>query len=177
MIRYSTFPRTEQPPEWSESIASIFKKHESVVGTEGLFKGLTSDQVLAVLADDLKTIGFEVEEGKKANQKIERPVFFGENGKPTVKYQVDGYHPKWRCGLEIEAGRAWMGNAVYRDLIQAMAMVNVDWLCLAVPNQYKYNSDGKQTISNDYANAKDLAEALFGHSRVKIPYGLLLIGY
>jgi len=70
-----------------------------------------------------------------------------------------------------------MGNAVYRDLIQAMAMVNVDWLCLAVPNQYKYNSDGKQTISNDYANAKDLAEALFGHSRVKIPYGLLLIGY
>src|SRR5215217_7900285 len=66
--------------------------------------------------------------------KIERPVFYGENGIPTLRYEIDAYHPDWRCGLEVEAGRAWMGNAVYRDLIQAAVMVGVQHLCLAVSN-------------------------------------------
>jgi hypothetical protein len=32
----------------------------------------------------------------------------------------------------VEAGRAWMGNAIYRDLLQALVMVQVDHLILAV---------------------------------------------
>jgi hypothetical protein len=54
--------------------------------------------------------------------------------------------------LEIEAGRAWMGNAVYRDLIQALVMVEVDVLALAVPNGYRYKSGGKTMVSKDYSN-------------------------
>jgi hypothetical protein len=53
-------------------------------------------------------------------------VFFGENGQPALKYEVDAYHPEWKAGLEIEAGRAVMGNAIYRDLVQALVMVEVD---------------------------------------------------
>jgi len=60
---------------------------------------------------------------KRKADKIERPVFYGENGIPTLRYEIDAYHPDWRCGLEVEAGRGWMGNAVYRDLIQAAVMV------------------------------------------------------
>ena len=52
-------------------------------------------------------------------------MFFGENAAPSLQYEIDAWHPEWQAGLEIEAGRAWMGNAVYRDLIQALVMVNV----------------------------------------------------
>lgn len=176
-MRFSTFPRTEPPPEWAVQIVEVFQRHHSEIDTVALPKGLTSDETMEVLASDLEAIGFTVERGKKAKQKIDRPVFFGENGAPTVRYQVDGYHAAWRCGLEIEAGRAWMGNAVYRDLVHAMVMVDVDWLCLAVSNSYKFSSGGKDTSSRDYDNARDLAEALYGHTRVRLPYRLLLIGY
>ena len=176
-IRFSTFPRTEPPPDFVARLVELFRAHEAAISTKDLKKGLRSDEVLAVLADGLVAMGFEAETGKKKNQKIERPVFFGENGSPILNYQIDAYHPAWRCGLEIEAGRAWMGNAVYRDLIQASVMVGVDFLCLAVPNSYKFNSSGRSTISRDYENTRDLADAVYGHSRVKLPYRLVVIGY
>jgi hypothetical protein len=176
-IRFSTFPRTEPPPLWAAQILEIFRRHEGAIGTVSLDKGLKSDAVLEVLAADLQSIGFLVESGKGAGATLERPVFFGENGAPVLRYHVDGYHPTWRCGLEIEAGRAWMGNAVYRDLVQALVMVDVDWLCLAVSNGYRYKNAGKAVVSKDYENARDLADAIFGHTRVRLPYRLLLIGY
>jgi hypothetical protein len=176
-IHFSTFPRTEPPPNFVYSLTQVFQVNEVNISTKKLEKGLTSDQVLAILRAGLVELGFEVEAGKTKEQKIERPVFFGENGIPTVRYQIDAYHPGWRCGLEIEAGRAWMGNAVYRDLIQASVMVNVEYLCLAVPNSYKYQTAGKGSISRDYENTKNLAEALYGHSRLTLPYKLIIIGY
>lgn len=96
---------------------------------------------------------------------------------PILNYQIDAYHPEWRCGLEIEAGRAWMGNAIYRDLIQASVMVGVDYLCLAVPLAYKYASGGRQIVSRDYQNTVAVADAVYGHSRVRLPYRLVVIGY
>jgi hypothetical protein len=45
-----------------------------------------------------------------------------------------------------------MGNAVYRDLVQALVMVEVDWLCLAVPNSYESINGARAQISNDYEN-------------------------
>jgi hypothetical protein len=122
-------------------------------------------------------LGFQVERGKNKDEKIERPVFYGENGVPNLRYQINGYHPVWRCGLEIEAGRAWMGNAVYRDLIQALVMVQVDHVLLAVPNGYKYLSGGKNTVSSDYKNTCSVADALYLHRRIKLPYGLTVLGY
>ena len=76
-IRFSTFPRTEPPPSFTNDIVSVFRSHESAIGTIGLEKGLTSDMVLSVLRDDLTGIGFEVEGGKRRAEKIERPVFYG----------------------------------------------------------------------------------------------------
>ncbi len=70
-----------------------------------------------------------------------------------------------------------MGNAVYRDLIQASVMVQVKYLALAVPNAYKYKNAGKPTVSQDYDHARALADALYGHSRLRLPYDLVLIGY
>jgi len=149
-IRFSTFPRTKPSPKYIWEIVDIFKAHEMSISTIELAKGLESNQVLSILAEDLHNAGFEVETGKAQIQKIHRPVFYGENEEPTLRYEIDAYHPDWKCGLEIEAGRAIMGNAIFRDLFQAMVMVDVDYLCLAVPNTYKYKSGGKDMISKDY---------------------------
>ena len=165
------------PPDFTNELIEVFVEAEPRVGTTHLEKGLTSDGVLAELRDRLLDLGFEVERGKLAEDKVKRPVFFGENGAPDLQYEIDAFHPEWRCGLEVEAGRAWMGNAIYRDLIQALVMVQVDVLALAVPLQYRYQSGGRAVVSKDYANACSVADALYGHSRMTMPYRLLLIGY
>lgn len=172
-----SFPQTEPPPAFVGEIIPIFQSHETEIATIELQKGLTSDGVLTIIRNDLRAIGFEVELGKRKDQKIERPVFFGENGHPVVRYQIDAYHPAWKCALEVEAGRAWMGNAVYRDLIQASIMVSVDYLVLAVPLSYKYFTSGRKAVSSDYSNMCGLASALYGHTRLRLPYSLVVIGY
>jgi hypothetical protein len=176
-IRFSTFPRTEAPPPFTVQLVDVFREHETQISTRRLSKGLTSDAVLKILTSDLVALGFDVESGKKKADKIERPVFFGEGGAPTVRYEIDAYNSSWRCGLEVEAGRGWMGNAVYRDLIQALVMVDVDYLCIGVSNAYRYNSGGKTLVSKDYENTVSVADALFGHSRIQLPYRLIVIGY
>jgi hypothetical protein len=50
-------------------------------------------------------------------------------------------------------------------------------LALAVPNSYKYQSSGRDVASSDYEKTVAVAEALFGHTRMKLPYGLTVIGY
>jgi len=176
-IRYICFPRTEPPPDFAEKVVGIFRDHEKQISTVNHDKGLKSDEVLAIVRDGLVNLGFEVEAGKRQSDKIERPVFFGEYGAPTLKYEIDAYHSTWRCGLEVEAARAWMGNAVYRDLVQALVMVQVDTLILAVSNQYRYLASGQPTYSRDYQNTVNLAETLYSHSRMKLPFRLIVIGY
>lgn len=176
-IRYICYPRTEPPPPFAREIVNVFQTHESEISTIHLEKGLISDEVLAIIRPELIELGFDVEASKRQTDKIKRPVFFGEYGDPTLKYEIDAYNPGWRCGLEVEAGRAWMGNAVYRDLVQALVMVQVDTLILAVSNEYKYTSSGRSAISRDYENTVNLAEALFSHSRMKLPFSLIVVGY
>lgn len=176
-IVYSSFPRTEPPKPFAVSVVDVFRTKVNSISTVDLEKGLESNEVMLELVDGLEGLGFQVERSKKAADKIHRPVFFGDNGEPVVQYQIDAYHKEWRCGLEIEAGRAWMGNAVYRDLIQSLVMVELDHLILAVPQTYKYLSGGKPMKSKDFENTKALVETLYGHTRMKLPYSLTLIGY
>jgi hypothetical protein len=173
-VRFISFPRTDAPPSFVPSIVDVFRRHESQVGTEVLGSHLKSDYVLRIVATDLQSLGFAVESGKNPSGKLGRPVFFGENGDPTLRYEVDAFHPEWRCGLEVEGIRAMRGGALYRDLIQAMVMVQVDHLCIAVPNIVTWGAKGK---SRSYREAVRTADALYGHTRVHIPYGLTLIGY
>ena len=176
-LRFCTFPRTQMPPTFIAQVVEAFKRHYGKIGTTQLEKGLTSDQALAVLRADLVDMGFDVEASKREKDKIKRPVFFGENAQPDLQYEVDAWHPEWRAGLEVEAGRAWMGNAVYRDLIQALVMVDMDHLLLAVPQAYRYTTGGRATVSRDYQNTISVAEALYGHSRITMPFSLCVIGY
>jgi hypothetical protein len=173
-VRFTCFPRTEPPPSFVPTILDVFRGHEPQIATELRESHLKSDQVLRLLAAPLGGIGFVVENSKASSSKISRPVFFGENGEPTLRYEVDAFHSAWRCGLEIEGIRAIRGGALYRDLIQALVMVDIDHLCIAVPNIVRWGERGK---SQSYSEAVRTADALFGHSRVKMPYALTLIGY
>lgn len=176
-VRFTSFPRTKPPPSFASPIVAVFARHEDFISTRALAKGLESDFVLRTLAKDLANIGFSIEAGKSHAGKIARPVFYGENGEPTLRYEIDGYHDEWKCGLEIEAGRAILGNAVFRDLFQAMVMPDIQHLCLAVPNVYRYKSSGRGLSSKYYDKTVSIADALFGHSRVVMPFGLTVIGY
>ena len=176
-LSFFTFPRTQSPPTFITQVMEVFARHSGEIGTAQLDKGLTSDQALAVLRSDLVALGFEVEASKRGKDKIKRPVFFGENAQPDLQYEIDAWHPKWLAGLEVEAGRAWMGNAIYRDLVQALVMVEMDHLILAVPQAYRYTSGGRATVSRDYENTISVAKALYGHSRVTMPFSLCVIGY
>lgn len=99
------------------------------------------------------------------------------DGRPARQYEIDGYHPAWRCGLEIEAGRAWMGNAVYRDLVQALGMVDLDHQILAVPQLYRYKPGGKVMGSKGYDNAVSIIDAIYGHTRIGMRYTVTVVGY
>lgn len=176
-IRYQSFPRTSPPPEFARELVNVFRAHEDEIATEDLDDGLKSDAVLAELRGDLTDIGFDVEEGKKKEEKIFRPVLFGENGEPQLQYEVDAYHPEYGCGLEVEAGRAWKGNAIYRDLIQAMMMVQVDTLALAVPNVYRYSRGDSIGENPAYRKTRDVIATLYDIGRADLPYDTVLIGY
>ena len=70
-----------------------------------------------------------------------------------------------------------MGNAVYRDLVQALVMVDMEHLVLAVPLGYRYQSSGRTATSNDYDHTVGVAQALYAHSRIQMPFSLCVIGY
>ena len=79
-IRYFSYPRTEPPPDFADRLARVFEEHEPEIGTEDRADGLKSNEVLRVLRPGLKKLRFDVETGKSAGDKIERPVLFGANG-------------------------------------------------------------------------------------------------
>jgi hypothetical protein len=173
LIRFRSFPLTERPPEFIEQVVDVFRCHAEEIAPAASKDRFGSNAVLSVLRDHLVRIGFEIESGNGKAGRIERPVFFGENGEPSLQYQVDGYHPGWRCGLEVEAGRGLMGNAIYRNLIQAMVMTGVEHLVVAVLNCYQPT----KAKSRDYEKSVAIASALFGHARLQLPFGLTVIGY
>ncbi len=113
-MRFLTFSRTEPPPAF---VGDVIRMHEETFSIETNDKGLKSDDVLALIGPDLRHVGFQVEASKKKVDKLQRPVFFGENGHPTLRYEIDAYYEAWRCGLEAEAGRGWMGNAVCTKVV------------------------------------------------------------
>lgn len=49
---------------------------------------------------------------------------------------IDAFHDGQGVVLEVEAGRAWNGNAVYRDLVRASLLLDARFLALVVPVGY-----------------------------------------
>jgi hypothetical protein len=120
---------------------------------------MESDAVLNVIASGLASLGFAVEQGKKKDGKLPRPVFFGEEGTFLRTYEIDAFDAQHGIALEVEAGRATMGNAIYRDLIQASLIVDAQYLALAVPVEYRYRSGGRVAREPSYVQPRRDAQS------------------
>lgn len=176
MIRFATFPHGRPTPEWADQLVDVFRRHEGEIGSHGTERVLTSHEVLRALASDLEAIGFKIERRKLVDPHAKQPEPAAGDSE-TERHHFDVYHPAWMCCLAIQANRALAGSDDYLDLVEPLLVIDLDTLCLAVPSIDKRESAGRQALSRDYDNACALAESVYGHTRVKLPYRLLLIGY
>ncbi len=177
--RWRYFPSWAAPPKWVEPLVAVFATQKTGIDSAVIHaKRMESNDVLGVIANDLRQLGFDVEQGKQKAGKLPRPVFFGDEGSYLRTYEIDAFEPTDGIALEVEAGRATMGNAIYRDLIQGSLMVDARFLVLAVPIEYRYKSGSRTAKEPSYTKTYSVVEAIYGSPRLELPFeGLLLIGY
>ena len=176
---YQCFPSTSPPPLFVLDVVRVFKENQAKIGSSENTKSLISDDVLSELSSDLKGIGFSVETGKRKEQKIDVPVLYGKDGEPSLRYQVDAFCETYGCGLEVEAGRSLSGgNAIYRDLFQALVMHQIAHMIIAVPHLYRSNNHQPSGRGEDcYSKSVEIARTLYAAGRIELPFGLTIIGY
>ncbi len=133
--RWSHFPRNVRPHPWVGPLVGVVAAAEAAISTPAGGR-LDSDGVLLRIAPGLAALGYTVEKGKKVTEKIDRPVLFGEGGATAVTMEVDAFHGGFGIAVEVEAGRAWNGNAVYCDLVRASLLLDARALVLMVPLAY-----------------------------------------
>jgi hypothetical protein len=172
------FPRNAGPPGWVEPFVANVRAAEESISTVERKTGLRSDWVLQQLATGLRELGFDVESGKKASDRIRRPVLFGSNGRAEVSYEIDAFHDGHGIVLEVEAGRGARGNATYRDIIRTSLIVDAQYLALLLPVVYRHVSSGREVSVRAYKECADLLSALYASQRLPLPFrGVLLVGY
>lgn len=132
---WAYFPRQSAAPPWVEPFLAVVRASQSEIDS-ATHKSMESDRVVSSLRDGLVALGWEVEAGKRAIDKIHRPVLFGDNGNVRVKQEIDGWHPALRIVLEVESGRGVQGNAIYRDLVRASLVAGAEYLVLGVRQRY-----------------------------------------
>lgn len=171
---WSYFPRRTPAPDWVNSfIGAVGNCREQIESKD--HERLDSNQVLAALRPDLLSEGWLVEAGKKAADKIARPVLFGDGGLAVVNYEIDGWHPVHKVVLEVESGRGWMGNAFYRDLIRTSLIQDAQYLAIGLRLSYSFAQIKDQ---NDFQKARDQLDAIFASGRLVLPFdGILLFGW
>jgi hypothetical protein len=171
------YPSRDRPPEWVNPFIAVVSALKNDIDSETV-DGLTSDNVLALLRPGFVALGYEVEAGKHQNEKIRRPVLFGDRGNERVSYEVDAVHDDLGILVEVEAGRGARGNAVYRDLVRASLIVDARFLVLGVMRSYRHQSGGKPILVQSYLESKSVLDAIYASGRLHLPFdGVLLFGY
>ncbi len=126
------------------------------------------------VAPGLEAESFDVERGKKKAEKILVPVLFGLNGKVNKAFEADAYHMEGAFVLEVEAGRATINNQFLKDLFQACMVHGVDYLGLAVRNEYK----AARIVNRDFDRVVTFFDTLYASDRLQLALkGILVIGY
>ena len=176
---WSYYPRNVRPPAWVDRFVSVVAGVEDVISTTGPSPAaLRSDQVLQAMTAGLVELGYAVETGKGAADRIRRPVLFGENGEATVAYEIDAFHDEVGIVVEVEAGRGARGNANYRDIVRTSLIVDAEFLALALPLAYRHSSAGRPVVVPAYADTRAQLDAIYASERLKLPFrGVLLVGY
>lgn len=169
LINWHYFPKHSQAPSALLSVVQCFNSVAEQIQSRGNV-GQTSNEVLAKLRPGLQSIGFQVESGKSAEEKIKVPVLFGVNGKVEKSFEADGYNSTEKIVIEVEAGRGVVNYQFLKDLFQACVMQDVDYAVIAIRNDYRGSDDFSKVVS--------FLETLYASQRLKLPLsGVLIIGY
>ncbi len=168
MLNYQLFPRSVAITKEIQNVIDCFSTEYNKI--DSTTNNLKSDEVLHVISPHLVKIGFSVESGKSANRKIIIPVLFGLNNHIDKSFNADALSNDGRIVIEVEAGRATENNQFLKDLFQACMMFGVEYLVLAVRNEYRGHKDFEMIYV--------FLETLYISNRIKLPLsGILLIGY
>lgn len=172
MMQWEYFPRFDHVPPQLERVIEAFEQSGAAISSAG--HELTSDQVLAVIRPGLELVGFRVEGGKQASQKLRIPVLFGRNGRVDKAFDADAMYYDGTTGaisvIEVEAGRGYTNHQFLKDLFEACMMQDVEYLAIAVRLVYRGNPDFDRVVQ--------FFETLYASRRLSLPLkGILLIGY
>jgi len=163
------FPRSKKCPDFLEDVVGIFDDSLLQINSHEN-EGQTSNEALAKVRQGLEGLGFVVEQGKLASEKIRVPVLYGPNGKIEKAFEADAYHPINKVVIEVEAGRGVTNYQFLKDLFQACVMQEVDYLVIAVRQTYRK--------SEDFSKVVTFIETLYSSERLKLPLsGILILGY
>lgn len=169
MINWVYFPQSDQPTKMALKVVGVFKDVAQDIDS-GTHDIQASNTVLARVAPGLSGLGFGVEVGKNAKQKLRVPVLFGRNGSVEKAFDADAFHPSEHFVVEIEAGRGVTNHQFLKDLFQACMMHDVEYLAIAVRNTYRR--------SQDYERVFTFFDTLYKSNRMTLPLkGILVIGY
>lgn len=168
-ISWQSFPKSKPCSGFLLSVIGVFEsKHAEIASLENV--GQASNDVLAHLRSGFEFLGFVVESGKTAESKIRVPVLYGANGKVEKAFDADAYHAEQKVVIEVEAGRAVTNYQFLKDLFQACVMQDVDFLVIAVRQDYRG--------TDDYSKVAAFLETLYASTRLQLPLkGVLVIGY
>ena len=168
MLRFQLFPRSVGITDELQSVVGCFEAvYEEIKSPENK---LNSDGVLRYLRPQLESLGFRIETGKTKGEKIPVPVLFGLNNRIDKAFEADGVSADGRIVIEVEAGRAVVNYQFLKDIFQASMMHGVDYLALAVRNNYRGG--------DNFHSVHSFLETLYISSRLALPLkGIVLIGY
>ena len=124
MINYQLFPKSQQISSDLLAVVNVFQTNEEVISSKT--QELSSNEVLAVVADGLEKVGFTIEKSKRKDDKIKIPVLFGRNGNLEKSFDADGVNLTTKTVIEVEAGRGVTNYQFLKDLFQACMMQEID---------------------------------------------------
>lgn len=171
VLIWDYFPRFAQLPEGLRAIVTVFE--ESYMQISSVRHTLNSNAVLSVVAGGLRAAGWQVEGGKKKEDRIHVPVLFGPNGRVEKAFDADAAYWDATMGrfvLEVEAGRGVTNHQFLKDFFEACMMQDVLFCAIAVRQLYAGN--------NDYKTVVTFFETLYASRRLELPLkGILVVGY
>ena len=162
------FYTDKEIPQHLQKVIDVFNKNSLKIDSEGLNVDLSSNEVLDIVRNDLENISYIVEGSFQHKDKI---VFKIETKyHDELQFHADAYQISSKTIIEVEAGRAVVNYQFLKDLFQACMMYDVDYLVIAVRNNYSGNPDFQNVIT--------FFDTLYASGRLQLPLkGILIVGY
>lgn len=184
MINFQYYPKNNMVTNNLRNVINVFKQNYDKISSVNN-KTYKSNEVLSICKEGLKNIGYRVE--SKEDGIIQVPVLFGRNNTLEKSFRADAYNEDEKTVIEVEAGRGVMNNQFLKDLFQACMMQDVDYLVIALRNEYRINNirttkSGDEVVkvktNYDFEEVCKFFDALYSTERLKLPLkGILIIGY